>query len=219
MFSCFAGSYFAQDANYSYKFTDHPTCSRQRPGLSVNSLITSLINVPSLNLAPVPPQPPLPYMGLTHPLQIRSVNTGNGPSWTLTTNGNTVTFSNGMTVSPVNSGPLTTQPQAQLLSQPQLQQPVAAPPEEVYNAAVAGWQSETAMNPTLGHSRIMFVARVLVGLYSQGRPCMRKPPPLDQKSPYGRCYDSCVNDLCDPRIYVIFDSAQCFPEYIIEFQN
>lgn len=67
--------------------------------------------------------------------------------------------------------------------------------------------------------RIMFVARVLVGQYTQGKNHYRKPPPLDPNFPYGRCFDSCVDNTSNPMIFVVFESAQCYPEYIIEYVN
>lgn len=64
----------------------------------------------------------------------------------------------------------------------------------------------------------MFVARVLVGKYSGGSSKLRKPPPLDPKSdPFGKCYDSCVDNIHMPKIFVIFDSAQAYPEYLIDY--
>jgi len=65
----------------------------------------------------------------------------------------------------------------------------------------------------------MFFARVLVGRSAVGRTDYRTPPPLDPSDHYGRCFDSCVNRPMDPSIYVIFNSAQCYPEYIIEYVN
>lgn len=66
--------------------------------------------------------------------------------------------------------------------------------------------------------KYMFVARVLVGCSGQGRPGLRKPPedPID---PRGRTFHSCVNSLQKPSIFVIFDSTQCYPEYLIEYVN
>lgn len=64
----------------------------------------------------------------------------------------------------------------------------------------------------------MFVARVLVGKYSGGSSKLRKPPPLDPKTdPFGKCYDSCVDNIHMPKIFVIFDSAQAYPEYLIDY--
>lgn len=62
----------------------------------------------------------------------------------------------------------------------------------------------------------MFVARVLVGRPGQGRPGMRKPPE-DPADPKGRPFNSCVNYPDKPTIFVIFDSTQCYPEYLIEY--
>lgn len=69
------------------------------------------------------------------------------------------------------------------------------------------------------HVHTMFLARVLVGEYTTGKGSYRKPPAIDPAAPYGRCYDACVNDMSNPSIYVIFNSAQCYPEYIIEYTN
>jgi len=65
----------------------------------------------------------------------------------------------------------------------------------------------------------MFFARVLVGRSAVGRSDYRTPPPLDPSDHYGRCFDSCVNRPIAPTIYVIFNSAQCYPEYIVEYAN
>ncbi|XP_066288951.1 protein mono-ADP-ribosyltransferase PARP12-like [Branchiostoma lanceolatum] len=65
--------------------------------------------------------------------------------------------------------------------------------------------------------RYMFVVRVLVGAYTKGDPGVRRPPPVNPSEPYGRMYDSCVNDTANPNIFVIFDNAQCYPEHIIEY--
>lgn len=66
--------------------------------------------------------------------------------------------------------------------------------------------------------KYMFVARVLVGCPGQGRPGLRKPPE-DPTDPKGRTFHSCVNSLQKPSIFVIFDSTQCYPEYLIEYVN
>jgi len=65
----------------------------------------------------------------------------------------------------------------------------------------------------------MFVARVLVGKTTGGSPDMVRPPPLDPNNPMGRCYDSCVDNINTPRVFVIFDSNQAFPEYVIEYDT
>lgn len=61
----------------------------------------------------------------------------------------------------------------------------------------------------------LFLARVLVGQSCQGVSGMRKPSRDSQNRPY--------NSACDnpshPSIFVIFDSAQCYPEYLIELSG
>ena len=63
----------------------------------------------------------------------------------------------------------------------------------------------------------MFLARVLVGRYAQGAPGVRRPPPLNPRDKFGKTYDSCVNNVDHPSVYVVFDSPQCYPEYIIHY--
>ncbi|XP_035678886.1 protein mono-ADP-ribosyltransferase PARP11-like [Branchiostoma floridae] len=70
---------------------------------------------------------------------------------------------------------------------------------------------------TSGRRRTMFVAQVLVGAYTTGQKTLRRPPPLNPSEPLGRTFDSCVNSRTDPTIFVVFDSAQCYPEYLIEY--
>ena len=64
--------------------------------------------------------------------------------------------------------------------------------------------------------RYMFVARVLVGRSGQGSQGMRKPQ-QDINDPKGRAFNSCVNFVDKPSIFVIFDSSQCYPEYLIKY--
>ncbi|XP_072000959.1 zinc finger CCCH-type antiviral protein 1-like isoform X2 [Engystomops pustulosus] len=70
--------------------------------------------------------------------------------------------------------------------------------------------------PTSGGSRMMFVARVLVGDYVKGNPQMKRPPTRLFSS---RFYDSCVDDATDPSIYVVFEKLQIYPEYLLEYEE
>lgn len=64
----------------------------------------------------------------------------------------------------------------------------------------------------------MILSRVLVGRFTGGNESWRKPPPLfPDEDMYGKCYDSCVDHIHEPKIFVIFDSAQAYPEYLIEY--
>ena len=62
----------------------------------------------------------------------------------------------------------------------------------------------------------MYLARVLVGEYCQGRSGIASPPPNDQRR-NDILYDSVVDWTPDPKIFVVFHDAQCYPAYIIRF--
>ncbi|PVD35535.1 hypothetical protein C0Q70_02498 [Pomacea canaliculata] len=56
--------------------------------------------------------------------------------------------------------------------------------------------------------RFMFLGRILVGQYTLGNASYTKPPERDRL----KLYDSCVNNVSNPSIFVIFDLAQSYPE-------
>ena len=64
----------------------------------------------------------------------------------------------------------------------------------------------------------MFVGRVLVGRTCQGRPEMKRPG-KDESDPEGRMCHSAVDSVNQPRIFVVFESAQCYPEYLIKYTS
>ena len=63
----------------------------------------------------------------------------------------------------------------------------------------------------------MFLARVLVGLYAEGKSTYRRPPLKDPTNPASDLYDSCVDNQYSPTIFVVFDMDQCYPEYVIKY--
>ncbi|XP_055979999.1 protein mono-ADP-ribosyltransferase PARP12 [Sorex fumeus] len=65
------------------------------------------------------------------------------------------------------------------------------------------------------HSKTMFVARVLVGEFIRGNPTFVRPPAREGQS--NLFYDSCVNSVTDPSIFVIFEKHQAYPEYVIHY--
>ena len=67
-----------------------------------------------------------------------------------------------------------------------------------------------------GGGGAMYLARVLVGDYCQGRPKILQPDPKDQNK-VTILYDSVVDNTSIPTIFVVFNDAQCYPEYIIWF--
>ncbi|XP_030070933.1 protein mono-ADP-ribosyltransferase PARP12 isoform X1 [Microcaecilia unicolor] len=67
---------------------------------------------------------------------------------------------------------------------------------------------------TDSNSRIMFVARVLVGEFVQGKFSFLRPPPKDCSTSF---YNSCVDSEVNPNIFVIFEKHQIYPEYLIKY--
>jgi len=66
--------------------------------------------------------------------------------------------------------------------------------------------------------KMMFIAKVLVGSYSKGDPSFKRPPSKDPTDPESALYDSCVNDVKDPSIFVIFDNGHVYPEYLVKYE-
>jgi len=65
----------------------------------------------------------------------------------------------------------------------------------------------------------MFLARVLVCRSAVGKRDYVRPPPIDPSQPHGELYDSCVNSLDRPTIFVVFDTDQCYPEFVIAYKR
>ena len=96
------------------------------------------------------------------------------------------------------------------------------------NATMYGEGSYFALNASysdayakedMNSSRFMFVAKVLVGSYTNGRSSYRRPPQKDPSNPASDLYDSCVDDKTDPTVFVVFDTDQFYPEYIIKYSQ
>uniref|UniRef100_A0A665UJ11 Poly [ADP-ribose] polymerase n=1 Tax=Echeneis naucrates TaxID=173247 RepID=A0A665UJ11_ECHNA len=72
--------------------------------------------------------------------------------------------------------------------------------------------------PAADGSKVMFVARVLTGKYSQGLKSMKAPPPINAQHPHDR-YDSVVDNMDVPSMYVVFHDNQAYPDYLITFKE
>ncbi|EMP23984.1 Poly [ADP-ribose] polymerase 12, partial [Chelonia mydas] len=69
---------------------------------------------------------------------------------------------------------------------------------------------------TSSNIKTMFLARVLVGDFTLGSSSYLRPPAKDSGNNF---YDSCVNSLSNPSIFVIFEKHQIYPEYLIEYMD
>ncbi|XP_036184454.1 protein mono-ADP-ribosyltransferase PARP12 isoform X1 [Myotis myotis] len=63
----------------------------------------------------------------------------------------------------------------------------------------------------------MFLARVLVGEFTRGNASLVRPPAKEDQG--NVLYDSCVNSMSDPSIFVIFEKHQVYPEYVIQYTS
>ncbi|KAK3583836.1 hypothetical protein CHS0354_022881 [Potamilus streckersoni] len=66
--------------------------------------------------------------------------------------------------------------------------------------------------------RYMFLAKVLVGEYTTGCPNYTRPPEKPGATAH-QLFDSCVNNVDNPSIFVVFDLNQCYPEYLICYKE
>ena len=62
----------------------------------------------------------------------------------------------------------------------------------------------------------MFVCSVLVGKYTNGRSNMKVAPPLHPGSK--DVFDSLVDNIHNPALFVAMTDAQAYPEYVITFK-
>ena len=63
----------------------------------------------------------------------------------------------------------------------------------------------------------MYVVKVLVGEFTKGNSRMKVPPSKNDPKNPNLLFDSVVDGMSDPSIFVIFKDHQCYPEYLITF--
>ena len=68
--------------------------------------------------------------------------------------------------------------------------------------------------------RYVYYARVLVGEYTRGQRNMIVPPNKVKKnsSDPNETYDSVVDNVADPKVYVLFQDYEYYTEYLITFR-
>ena len=107
-------------------------------------------------------------------------------------------------------------PPAQPPVPPPAQPPVPPPvqPPQPPQPSNAGWQAvpTDAQPPTYK----MFLARVLTGQFCQGSPRFKRPPEIEGMNGM-RLYDSCVDHVDNPNLFVVFENTHSYPEYLIEY--
>ena len=65
--------------------------------------------------------------------------------------------------------------------------------------------------------RFMFLVRVLVGEYTKGESSYKRPP--SKPGAAHVLFDSCVDSITKPSIYIVFDTKQYYPEFLIQYHT
>ncbi|XP_054685117.1 protein mono-ADP-ribosyltransferase PARP14-like [Grus americana] len=72
--------------------------------------------------------------------------------------------------------------------------------------------------PDTDNRRYMYLARVLTGQYCAGSRGLVTPPPQNPADPTD-LYDSVVDNVNNPTMFVVFNDIQAYPEYLITFRK
>ncbi|XP_041636996.1 protein mono-ADP-ribosyltransferase TIPARP-like [Cheilinus undulatus] len=88
-----------------------------------------------------------------------------------------------------------------------------------YFATTASFSNTFSAKVGPNEVRHMFLAKVLVGKVSIGKNNYRRPPPLNSKTKRYCLYDTCVDNMDEPTMFVVFDSCQCYPYYLIKYKE
>ncbi|MGH0172954.1 UNVERIFIED_CONTAM: hypothetical protein FKN15_001085 [Acipenser sinensis] len=75
---------------------------------------------------------------------------------------------------------------------------------------------DTYSVPDLQGNKYMYLARVLTGVFTQGNGAMIVPP--SKSADPADLYDSVTDNVAKPKIFVIFNDVQAYPEYLITFR-
>ena len=86
----------------------------------------------------------------------------------------------------------------------------------VYFARDAKYAASDRYSPRdTNNKKYMFLSKVLTGEFTVGNRNYVTPPPKAENSL--TLYDSVVDNVSNPSIFVIFGDAQTYPDYLITF--
>ena len=75
---------------------------------------------------------------------------------------------------------------------------------------------DTYSKPNANGEKCMYLCQVLTGDFTLGKKDMVVPPAKSNTSL--NLYDSVVNDMANPIMFIIFHDTQAYPEYLITFK-
>ncbi|XP_051767284.1 protein mono-ADP-ribosyltransferase PARP14 isoform X17 [Ctenopharyngodon idella] len=85
-----------------------------------------------------------------------------------------------------------------------------------YFAVDPSYSARSYSKPDINGHKRMYLARVLVGDFTQGKPGLPVPPAKSSNS--ADLYNSVTDRINSPTMFVIFNDVQAYPEYLITFQ-
>ncbi|XP_050977650.1 protein mono-ADP-ribosyltransferase PARP14-like [Labeo rohita] len=86
-----------------------------------------------------------------------------------------------------------------------------------YFAVDPSYSAQGYSKPDAKGHKCMYLARVLVGDFTQGRKGLLTPPNKSSKGVH--FYDSVTDKTNNPSMFVIFSDVQAYPEYLITFRD
>lgn len=89
----------------------------------------------------------------------------------------------------------------------------------VYFARDASYSIKYARRGHVYSRPKMYMAKVLVGEFAKGASGMKAPPPKNDPYNPGLRYDSVVDKIINPSMYIIFQDNQYYPEYLLTLNN
>ena len=87
----------------------------------------------------------------------------------------------------------------------------------VYFARDASY-SHSYSAPDANSQRHMYYAQVLTGEYTVGNSSMLAPPAKNPQVDANVLFDSTVDSVSNPAIFVVYQDTQCYPAYLISYQ-
>uniref|UniRef100_A0A8C2BVU2 Poly [ADP-ribose] polymerase n=1 Tax=Cyprinus carpio TaxID=7962 RepID=A0A8C2BVU2_CYPCA len=86
-----------------------------------------------------------------------------------------------------------------------------------YFAVDPCYSAQRYSKPDINRHKRMYLARVLVGDFTQGKQGLPVPPAKSSSS--ADLYNSVTDNMTNPTMFVIFNDVQAYPEYLITFQQ
>lgn len=65
----------------------------------------------------------------------------------------------------------------------------------------------------------IILANILVGEFVKSNSACVRPPQVNPNEKGGKLYDSCVDSIKEPKLFVIFANEQIYPAYIITYKK